>query len=59
MSNKTYTADTDVELNFENWYPELRVGRGWGGGGAYSRNWPHSHTSSSWNLVPSQSISKQ
>jgi hypothetical protein len=28
MINKTYTADTEVELNFENWYPQLRVGRG-------------------------------
>jgi len=34
MINKTYTADTDVELNFKNWYPELWVGRG----GTYCRN---------------------
>lgn len=23
MINKTYTADTDVELNFGNWYPQF------------------------------------
>lgn len=30
MINKTYTTDTEVELNFENWYPQLWVGRGGG-----------------------------
>jgi hypothetical protein len=30
MINKTYTADTEIELNFENWYPQLWVGRGGG-----------------------------
>jgi len=31
MIHKTYTADTDAELNFKNCYPELRVGRRGGG----------------------------
>jgi len=33
MINKTYTADTEVELNFENWYPQLPLEGGGGGGG--------------------------
>jgi hypothetical protein len=57
-----YTTST-MQIMKLNWI--LRTGiHTFGGGGAavaatYWRNWPYTHASSSWNLVPSQCISEQ